>query len=76
MASSLPLLCPVYLPGQEPVPPGTTQAEREEMMQAIKYQKMLGYAMESCPLKVVMSGGAGEYSAGRTRAASVTAGSR
>lgn len=55
------LLAPIYLPGQEPVPPGTTQEERAEMQQSIKYQKMLGGAMESCPLKVVLSGGAGEW---------------
>lgn len=55
-----PLLAPIYLPGQEPLPAGTTPSEREEMAQMMRYQKMLGYAMESCPLKVVMSGGAGE----------------
>ncbi|GFZ43550.1 Mitochondrial import inner membrane translocase subunit tim22 [Saitozyma sp. JCM 24511] len=54
-----PLLAPIYLPGQEPLPAGTTPSEREEMAQMMRYQKMLGYAMESCPLKVVMSGGAG-----------------
>jgi hypothetical protein len=62
MNAAMPLLCPVYLPGQEPMPAGTTAEERAEVMQAIKYQKMLGSAMESCPLKVVMSGGAGQYS--------------
>jgi import inner membrane translocase subunit TIM22 len=30
------------------------------MQQAIKYQKILAGALESCPLKVVMAGGAGE----------------
>lgn len=30
------------------------------MQQGIKYQKMLAGALESCPLKVVMSGGAGK----------------
>lgn len=60
MATPIPLLAPLYLPGQEPVPPGTTPEERAEMQQAIKYQKILSGALESCPLKVVMSGGAGE----------------
>jgi hypothetical protein len=31
------------------------------MQQMVKYGKYAGYAMESCPVKVVMSGGAGEY---------------
>lgn len=52
---------PLYLPGQEPYPPGTTQDEKMEVQQAIKYQKMLGYAMESCPLKVVIAGVGGMY---------------
>lgn len=60
MSTPIPLLAPIYLPGQEPVPPGTTPEERAEMQQAIKYQKMLAGALESCPLKVVMSGGAGK----------------
>jgi import inner membrane translocase subunit TIM22 len=60
--SQMPLLAPIYLPGQEPVPPGTTPEERQEMQQMVKYGKYAGYAMESCPVKVVMSGGAGRYS--------------
>lgn len=58
--SQMPLLAPIYLPGQEPVPPGTTPEERQEMQQMVKYGKYASYAMESCPVKVVMSGGAGE----------------
>lgn len=61
MNAAMPLLCPVYLPGQEPMPAGTTSEERAEVMQAIKYQKMLTGAMESCPFKVVLSGGAGTF---------------
>lgn len=61
--SQMPLLAPIYLPGQEPVPPGTTPEERQEMQQMVKYGKYASYAMESCPVKVVMSGGAGESSA-------------
>jgi import inner membrane translocase subunit TIM22 len=60
MATPIPLLAPLYLPGQEPVRAGTTPEERAEMQQAIKYQKILAGALESCPLKVVMSGGAGK----------------
>lgn len=63
MASPIPLIAPIFLPGQEPLPPGVTPEERGEMQQAIKYQKMLASALESCPLKMVMSGGAGELHA-------------
>lgn len=58
--SQMPLLAPIYLPGQEPVAPGTTPEERQEMQQMLKYGKYASYAMESCPVKVVLSGGAGE----------------
>ncbi|KAJ9105929.1 Mitochondrial import inner membrane translocase subunit tim22 [Naganishia adeliensis] len=58
--SQMPLLAPIYLPGQEPVAPGTTPEERQEMQQMVKYGKYASYAMESCPVKVVMSGGAGK----------------
>jgi hypothetical protein len=54
-----PLLAPVYLPGQEPMPAGTTQQEREEFAQMMKWQGWMNGAMESCPLKTVLSGGAG-----------------
>ena len=55
-----PLLAPIFLPGQEPVPPGTTDDEREAFQQAMKWQKIIGTVPESCPFKVVLSGGAGE----------------
>lgn len=57
---SLPGLAPLYLPGHEPVPPGTTNEEKEQMQQMVKYQRYMGMAMESCPVKVTLSGGAGE----------------
>lgn len=34
------------------------------MQQMVKYGKYAGYAMESCPVKVVMSGGAGKSTLG------------
>lgn len=58
--SQMPLLAPIYLPGQEPVPPGTTPEERTEMQNMMKYGRWMQQAMESCPVKVVMAGGAGE----------------
>jgi hypothetical protein len=57
-----PLLAPIYLPGQEPMPAGTTPQEREEFRQMMKWQGWMNGAMESCPLKTVLSGGAGECS--------------
>jgi hypothetical protein len=54
-----PLLAPIYLPGQEPMPAGTTPQEREEFRQMMKWQGWMNGAMESCPLKTVLSGGAG-----------------
>ena len=54
-----PLLAPIYLPGQEPMPAGTTPQEREEFRQMMKWQGWMNGAMESCTLKTVLSGGAG-----------------
>ncbi|KAK4689721.1 hypothetical protein P7C73_g376, partial [Tremellales sp. Uapishka_1] len=59
MSTTPPLLAPIYLPGQEPFPPGTTPSEREEFAQMQSYTKMMNLAMESCVFKVVLSGGAG-----------------
>lgn len=59
LPNTMPLLAPIYLPGQEPLPPGTTDIEKQELQTAMKMQKYMGMAMESCPLKVVLSGGAG-----------------
>lgn len=55
-----PLLPPIYLPGQEPMPAGTTPQEREEFQQMMKWQGWMNGAMEFCPLKVALAGGMGE----------------
>lgn len=55
-----PLMAPVYLPGTEPYPPGTTEEEKQNFRDQVKWGKWMNTAMESCPLKVVMAGGAGE----------------
>ena len=60
MSLTPPLLPPIYLPGQEPMPPGTTTEERDNLQMTMKYSRMMQSAMESCPVKVVMAGGAGE----------------
>lgn len=59
MSLTPPLLPPIYLPGQEPMPPGTTTEERENLQMTMKYSRMMQSAMESCPVKVFMAGGAG-----------------
>jgi import inner membrane translocase subunit TIM22 len=58
------LLAPIYLPGQEPMPAGTTPEEREEMQNVQRWQKYATMGMESCPVKVGMSAGAGEFGCG------------
>jgi len=59
MSNPVPLLAPIYLPGQEPLPPGTLPEEAEAYRTALKYQKWMSFIPESCPFKVVLSGGAG-----------------
>ncbi|ODN84575.1 mitochondrial import inner membrane translocase subunit TIM22 [Cryptococcus amylolentus CBS 6039] len=59
MPASMPLLPPIYLPGQEPFPAGTTDWEKEEMQTALKYQRWMGMAAESCPFKVGSAGTGG-----------------
>ena len=41
------------------MPPGTTAEERKDLQNTIYYSKLMNTVMESCPLKVVLSGGAG-----------------
>lgn len=61
MASKM--LAPIYLPGQEPMPPGTTPEERQEMENVQRWSKYAAMGMESCPAKVTMSAGAGQSAA-------------
>ena len=56
-----PLLAPIYLPGQEPMPAGTTPDERLQYQQMQQWTAYMNGAMESCPLKMGLSGGAGGY---------------
>lgn len=55
-----PLLPPIYLPGSEPYPPGTTEEEKEQYRQMQKWQKIGGDFMHYCPTKVIMAGGMGK----------------
>ncbi|WFD19984.1 Mitochondrial import inner membrane translocase subunit tim22 [Malassezia caprae] len=56
MANKLPMVAPLYLPGKEPLPPGITEEDREQLKQALKYQQYVVSAMESCAGKAVISG--------------------
>lgn len=62
MASSSPMqamVAPVYLPGQEPLPPGYTDEDRAQLLQMKQWQAMTSTAMELCPTKCALSGAAG-----------------
>ena len=50
---------PVYLPGQEPLPPGYTEEDRQQIQQMEYWTKTMSGAMEWCPTKCAMSGAAG-----------------
>lgn len=54
--SKMPMVAPIYLPGQEPLPPGVSEADREQIKQMTKYQNYTSMAMESCVTKAVLSG--------------------
>lgn len=56
MASKMPLVAPIYLPGKEPLPPGMTESDREQLKQALKYQRYVMSVMESCVGKAAVSG--------------------
>ncbi|KAI0061213.1 Tim17-domain-containing protein [Artomyces pyxidatus] len=53
---SLPLVAPVFPAGREPLPPGMTEADRAEMLQAKKYQGYITAGMESCLAKTTIAG--------------------
>ncbi|PWZ02341.1 Tim17-domain-containing protein [Testicularia cyperi] len=59
MATKMPLVAPVYLPGKEPLPPGLTEDDREQIAQIAKWNKIANMGMESCPVKCALSGAAG-----------------
>jgi import inner membrane translocase subunit TIM22 len=47
----LPMTAPVYALGQEPLPPGWTEADRETLAQQKKYQDFFAASAESCVAK-------------------------
>ncbi|KIK26160.1 hypothetical protein PISMIDRAFT_676301 [Pisolithus microcarpus 441] len=50
------LVAPLYPAGREPLPPGLKEEDREQFMQAKKYQQWMVMGMESCVAKTVMAG--------------------
>lgn len=53
------MTAPIYLPGQEPVPPGWSEADRTQLQQMQYWQKTMSDAMMWCPTKCALSGAAG-----------------
>ena len=58
-AMNIPMVAPVFPAGKEPLPPDITEEERENYMQARKYQNWMTTGMESCVAKTVIAGGGG-----------------
>ncbi|KAF8270159.1 hypothetical protein EI94DRAFT_1723276 [Lactarius quietus] len=52
----LPLVAPVFPAGQEPLPPGMTEEDRPNLLQAKKYQDLMASGMESCLVKTAIAG--------------------
>ncbi|KZV66436.1 Tim17-domain-containing protein [Peniophora sp. CONT] len=51
-----PLVVPFFAAGKEPLPPGYTEEDRTNLMQAQKYQTMMQQGMESCVAKTAIAG--------------------
>lgn len=58
--SGNPLLAPIFPAGKEPLPPGFTEEDREQLMQAKKTQDWMTMGMESCVAKTIIAGGGGK----------------
>ncbi|KIY46032.1 Tim17-domain-containing protein [Fistulina hepatica ATCC 64428] len=56
----LALRIPYHPPGQEPLPPGMTEEDRQAMMLQEKYQRLMtSFMTENCATKAVLAGGMG-----------------
>ncbi|KAI0790598.1 mitochondrial import inner membrane translocase subunit TIM22 [Abortiporus biennis] len=53
---NLPLVPPIFPAGKEPLPPGFTEEDRQNMLQQKKYQDYMTMGMESCLAKTVIAG--------------------
>ena len=58
--SGLPMVPPIFAKGKEPLPPGWTEEDRANMMEAKKYTDWMQMGMESCAAKTVIAGAGGE----------------
>lgn len=54
-----PGLCPIYLPGKEPLPPGWTEDDRAMVSAQKSGAQMFNHLTESCVAKATLSGVAG-----------------
>ncbi|KZT01448.1 Tim17-domain-containing protein [Laetiporus sulphureus 93-53] len=57
--TSIPMVAPIFPAGKEPLPPGISEEERENYLQAKKYQDYMTKGMESCVAKTIIAGGGG-----------------
>ncbi|KAI5119166.1 hypothetical protein M0805_008649 [Coniferiporia weirii] len=51
-----PPVTPVFAAGQEPLPPGMTEADRVQLNEARKYEDYMKMGSESCVAKTVLAG--------------------
>ncbi|EPQ55184.1 Tim17-domain-containing protein [Gloeophyllum trabeum ATCC 11539] len=56
---ALPMVAPVFPAGREPLPPGISEEERQQMEQMKKWQNVMTSGMESCVVKTAIAGGGG-----------------
>ncbi len=59
--NNLPLVAPVFPAGREPLPPGISDEDRDNYLQAKKYQDYMTVGMESCVAKTIIAGGGGAH---------------
>lgn len=63
--NGLPCRVPIWAAHKEPLPPGLTEEDRQYYEQGKRWEGYMTSAMESCPVKTVLAGGAGELRAVR-----------
>ncbi|TCD61950.1 Mitochondrial import inner membrane translocase subunit tim22 [Steccherinum ochraceum] len=56
MSGGLPGVAPIFPAGKEPLPPGWTEDDREQMLQTKKFQDYMQMTMESCVAKTAIAG--------------------
>lgn len=56
-----PCQVPIYPAGKEPLPPGFTEEDRPQLLEAKKWEGYMAMGMESCVTKTFLAGGAGAF---------------